>query len=90
MVRKANTGKKCIGIASPGNSSGNSTSRGSLKDNTMMMDAKLRIANTIFNHPMFKEGRHFMIKVYARDISVHPTRQVMIMLVGEMILLKST
>ena len=62
MARKANTGKKCIGIASPGNNSGNSISKGSLKDNTMIMDAKLRTANTIFSHPRFKDGRHFMMR----------------------------
>jgi hypothetical protein len=90
MVRKARTGKKCMGIANPGNNSGNSISSGSLKENTMMMDAKLRTANTIFSHPRFKEGRHLMMRAYASDIRVHPIRQVMIMLVGEMILLKST
>ena len=90
MARKANTGKKCIGIASPGNNSGNSISSGSLNDKTNTMDAKLSTKKSKLIQPLFMEGRHFVTSAYPSAMMVHATRQVMIMLVGVMILLKST
>src|ERR1700739_3948913 len=90
MVKNERAGKKCIGIAKPGNNSGISISKGSLNESTPIIEAKLTMAKRILAQPRNFSLFHLNSKMYAVLISIHPINEAIVMPCQFNIVLKST